>query len=340
METDSLTPKLRARIDAVLEPDERLVLVAMPDWWWASPCVRFFIIFDAFWLLFISIATLSMYHDPETSVQEYLFLSPFWVVGVGIFVGILRARAEGKRTAYLITDRRAVVLRSKVLFWPLKPDMVKAADEHKNGYGDIVLGYKSYQVNGENAPDGFVGVPQVREVLAALQAQIKATCAVAPHPVNWRTKAAAPGPEKHKMGCVGLFFTVWGALFFVLGLYVFLQHYQLEQEGVWAEAAVVKIVVEHDAEDGDSYFPVVQFTDAAGKSHTVQSTWSNKRISKGDKINVLYSPGNPQHLEIEGENKAFMACVFMGIGGGVLVAVAWFFIRGWRRGKHKTTVSL
>ncbi len=337
METDGLTPELRTRVDATLERDERLVLLAMPDWWWASPGVRFFILFDAFWLLFISIATLSMYHDPETSVQEYLFLSPFWVVGIGILVGILIARAKGKRTAYLITDRRAIVLRNKALFWPLKPDMVKAVNEHKNGYGDIVLGYKSYQVNNEPAPDGFVGVPQVREVLAALQAQIKATCAVEPRPVKWSNEETAPEPKKYKIGCVGMFFAVWGGLFFAVGLYIFLQHHQLEQEGVWAEAVVVKIVIDHDAEDGDSYFPVVQFTDAAGKSRTVQSTWSNKRISKGDKVNVLYRPGNPQHLEIEGENKAFMAYIFMGIGGGVWVMIAWFCIRAWRRGKHKTT---
>ncbi|MBE6434812.1 MAG: hypothetical protein E7030_01230, partial [Akkermansiaceae bacterium] len=251
MDTDTLTPELRARIDAALEDNEHLVLVAMPNWWWASPAVRFFLIFAAFWVSFLIIGTVGTYSAPDASMQDYLFLIPFWVVGIGMIVGLIICRSRGRRMVYLITDKRAIVLRSKVLFWPLKPDMVKAVEEYRNGYGDIVLGYKSYQINNKPAPDGFVGVPQVREVLAALQAQIKATCAVAYQPVKWQTTELTPEEKREAartFGILGVFATLFGSLFFAVGLYMFIQHRQLVQEGMPAVARVVKIVVDYDSD--------------------------------------------------------------------------------------------
>lgn len=342
MDTETLTPELRARIDAALETDEHLALVVMPDWWWASPLARFFIIFGAIWVSLLTVMTVCMVNAPDTTEQDYLFLIPFWMVGIGVIVGVLGCRARGRRTVYLITDRRAIVLRSKVLFWPLKPDMVKAVEEHRNGYGDIVLGYKSYQINNKPAPDGFVGVPQVREVLAALLAQIKATCAVAYQPVKWQTTELTP-EEKRKaartFGILGVFAALFGSLFFAVGLYMFIQHRQLVQEGVPAEARVVQIVVDYDSDHGNSYFPVVQFTDAAGKSHTVQSSRSNRNISKGEQVNILYRPSNPQHFEIEGEDATSFSFCFMAVGGIIMLAGGWVFVRMLRHRKRQSAVN-
>lgn len=337
-----LSPELRARIDATLEADERLVLVARPDWWWASPLARFFIIFGAIWVSLLAVMTVCMVNAPDTTEQDYLFLIPFWVVGIGMIVGVLLSRAAGKREAYLITDKRAIALRSKVLFWPLKPDMVKAVEEHRNGYGDIVLGYKSYQINNKPAPDGFVGVPQVREVLAALQAQIKATCAVAYQPVKWQTTELTP-EEKRKVartfGILGVFAALFGSLFFAVGLYMFIQHRQLVQEGMPAVARVVKIVVDYDSDHGKSYFPVVQFTDAAGKSHTVQSSRSNRNLCKGEQLNILYRPSNPQHFEIEGEDATSFSCCSMAVGGIIMLTGGWLFVRMLRQRKRQSAVK-
>ncbi len=342
MDRDTLTPELRARIDAALESNEHLVLVAMPNWWLASPAVRFFLIFAAIWVTVLIIGTVGTYSAPDTSMQDYLFLLPFWVVGIGMVVGLFISRARGRRMVYLITDKRAIVLRSKVLFWPLKPDMVKAVVEHRNGYGDIVLGYKSYQMNNKPAPDGFVGVPQVREVLAALHAQIKATCAVKPRPVKWRCTALSPEEERKNArngAFVGAFGVILGALFFSLGLYMFMQHRQLIQEGVWTEATVVKIAVDYDADHGTSYFPVVQFADTAGKSHTVQSSWSNENIRRGQQVRVLYRPSNPRHFEMEEENDTPLSCCFMGVGGLIMVAGGYFGWRMLRRRNRLTSVK-
>ena len=342
MDTETLTPELRARIDAALETDEHLALVVMPDWWWASPLARFFIIFGAIWVSLLTVMTVCMVNAPDTTEQDYLFLIPFWMVGTGVIVGVLGCRARGRRTVYLITDRRAIVLRSKVLFWPLKPDMVKAVEEHRNGYGDIVLGYKSYQINNKPAPDGFVGVPQVREVLAALQAQIKATCAVAYQPVKWQTTELTP-EEKRKaartFGILGVFAALFGSLFFAVGLYMFIQHRQLVQEGMPAVARVVKIVVDYDSDHGKSYFPVVQFTDAAGKSYTVQSSRSNRNISKGEQVNILYRPSNPQHFEIEGEDATSFSFCFMAVGGIIMLAGGWLVVRMLRHRKRQSAVK-
>ena len=342
MDRETLTPELRARIDATLETDERLVLVAKPDWWWASPAVRFFIIFGSVWVSLLTVMMVCMFNAPDTTVTDYLFMIPFWVVGMGVIVGVLCCRVRGKRTVYLITDKRAIVLRSKVLFWPLKPDMVKALEENRNGYGDIVLGYKSYQVNNKPAPDGFVGVPQVREVFAALQAQIKATCAVEPLPVKWQTTELTPEEKRtstRTFAIIGGFVTIFGALFFALGLYMFMQHCQLEQEGVWTDARVVKIVVDYDSDHGKSYFPVVQYTDAAGKSHTVQSSRSNRNLCKGEQLNILYRPSNPQHFEIEGEDATSFSCCFMAVGGIIMLAGGWLFVRMLRQRKRQSAVK-
>ena len=120
---------------------------------------------------------------------------------------------------------------------------------------------------------------------------------------------------------------------------MFIQHRQLVQEGMPAVARVVKIVVDYDSDHGKSYFPVVQFADAAGKSHTVQSSRSNRNLCKGEQVNILYRPSNPQHFEIEGEDATTFSCCFMAVGGIIMLAGGWLFVRMLRQRKRQSAVK-
>lgn len=332
-----LSPKLRERIDAALEDTENLVLVTFPRWSWGNPTVLLFIVFGVFWLTIVSLATVSMVTEPSIGGFECLFMIPFWVVGVGIVAGLLIYRARVLRTVYLITDKRAVVLRPsaffrpKVLFWPLKPDMVKAVNERRGGYGDIVLGYKSYQVNNQPAPDGLLNVPEVRRVLSILQEQLHASgedIAQLPMPQSAVSTPAEVKKNARVKCLMGVLFACFGAVFCGAGIMMHVQQQEVLQHGVKTEATVVKLHRSEDSDGNTSYFPVVQFTDANGQELTVRGTWSNCNVSKGDKVSIIYLPSRPDDFEIEGHENPLLPYAFIIMGGVVVVVGIGFFIYG------------
>lgn len=83
-----------------------------------------------------------------------------------------------RRGVYAVTNRHAVVLKSRlplpgreVALYPLASNMVVEVVERADGSGDIVLAYESTSPDalGKRPPKGFLRVPQLEPVLAALQ---------------------------------------------------------------------------------------------------------------------------------------------------------------------------
>lgn len=182
------------RLRAVLHEDERVVLVVKPrarlfeplawlDTLFAvAACVvacvywkKIYFEFPASWDIMCTLSSVVL-------VILLLPLSILWLVM--LFAPLLQLWRK-RRTLYVITDKRALILEpSRFLLprkrsFPLFPNPVRRMRLGRGGYGDIVLGEEAqWQLRGkirrEYVPVGFFEVPQVqliRQVMDETAAQ-------------------------------------------------------------------------------------------------------------------------------------------------------------------------
>ena len=179
----------REWVESVLQADEELLLVCKPQvrlWRWEYTAEM---LFSIVWLgglatisgfaLFKSIGQLS--EKPGLLLMQ-LFFVPFWVIGIGMLCSPWRKRALDRRTVYLLTSKRAVVLRpSDFRFrptqkdYPLEHGMVKEVLEQGDGSGSLVFDYEvQHTKSGDNyLPVGFLHVPQLQRVKDILQSSLQ-----------------------------------------------------------------------------------------------------------------------------------------------------------------------
>lgn len=180
----------REWVERVLPPDDELLLVCKPrpSLWRKEYIPTAFV--TVLWLGLV--ATISFLVVREIFIEGMahpalllflLFLVPFWVVGYGLASSPWRERERDRRTIYLLTNRRVLLLRPSdfrllpVEFeYVLKPGMILDVTEKRDGSGSIVLEYVERSTrNGVHLiPRGFLHVPQVRRVEEILRQQIAA----------------------------------------------------------------------------------------------------------------------------------------------------------------------
>ncbi|MDO5465174.1 MAG: hypothetical protein Q4F40_09580 [Akkermansia sp.] len=179
----------REWVESVLQADEELLLLCKPQvrlWRWEYTPIT---LFSILWLggvatisIFALCKSIDQLSEEPGILLLLLFFVPFWVLGIGMLSTPWRMRALDRRTVYLLTNRRAVVLRpSDFRFlptqkdYPLEHGMIKEVQEKGDGSGSLVFGYEVQQTKGgENyLPVGFLHVPQLQRVkdilLSALQ---------------------------------------------------------------------------------------------------------------------------------------------------------------------------
>jgi hypothetical protein len=114
-----------------------------------------------------------------------------------------------------------------------------------------------------------------------------------------RKKTCDPLFGGHAMGiiflCVGLL---------LVGLHFYNQsaHQQLLDTGTRAEATVVN-VIRRDTGSGRKhhtyYYPVIRFTDTAGKVQLIEMTTdAGAGMKPGDSVSIVYAPGNPKKMDL------------------------------------------
>lgn len=137
--------------------------------------------------------------------------------------------------------------------------------------------------------------------------------------------------RKQKLGgknLVGL-----GILLVAIGVYLFTQARQFCATATRAPGVIVSLDVEGTG-NTKTVFPVFSFKDQNGKEHVVHanrtrvwtSRWSD--YQPGDKVEVLYAPGEPDKARL---NSVFAVwgwpIVFWGVGTllGTVGAILWYF---------------
>lgn len=98
------------------------------------------------------------------------------------------------------------------------------------------------------------------------------------------------------------------------------QHQQLLNTGIKTEATVVN-VIRHDTGGGRkhhaAFYPVVRFTDTAGKVQLIEMTTdAGAGMKAGDTVRIVYQPDNPQRMDLE-EPLHTRGTLILAIAGGI-----------------------
>ena len=182
-----LSPKLCAKVQNALQSGE---LVR----WVGQPVVRHFepdrgnrVFGVLFFLPFGLIGATLMYFllagrmhtDSLTSlVLCWLMSIVFFMVPIIALIIVPLVHAAGLRnTAYVITNRRAVVCGSEVDAWPLEPEMVISNCSSADGCGNLVFSLRPNRYSHEDDPRlwievGFMDIRNVRLVEEILEKAI------------------------------------------------------------------------------------------------------------------------------------------------------------------------
>jgi hypothetical protein len=175
---DDLFPtELSSLVDAELAKGERIAWIGRPIPWLLArsslPIALFGIPFTAFALFWIGLAS-GMQHPARPGPPSFfvLFGIPFVLVGLGMLTSPFWMFWKALRTAYAITDRRALSIErgpwGRVVVRSFDPPglAVLSRTQHADGSGNLVFQreYRHQGRHGRFVDIGFLAVPDVKEV--------------------------------------------------------------------------------------------------------------------------------------------------------------------------------
>ncbi len=201
----------REWVESELAEGEALLLVCKPAISLWKPGYAYRMFFATLWngFLFGIIGGLVVTHIDAAELLENLLpfclffalFLPFYLIGIGFIISPWWERANDRRTVYVLTTQRALVLRPSTFRrrpthrqFPLADDMIKSVKEYRNGRGDIILGYDEH--HGKRGvsllPVGFLFVENVR----SWESRIRQHLPAAPPPATTTADATAPKRPK------------------------------------------------------------------------------------------------------------------------------------------------
>lgn len=160
----SLPEKQHEQVLRAMQPGENPVLVACPKPTVVNRVSQPYIFFLVFAIFFVALLVFCC------GFTALPFLLLFIALPLG---GVWYTYWQMQRTVYIITERRALVVRAtgrkgwQTLSWPLTPGLVKERVLRADGSGDLILGYEtSRDAEGDNTtvPQGFFNLPELRRV--------------------------------------------------------------------------------------------------------------------------------------------------------------------------------
>lgn len=174
----------RAWVERELAEDEQLLLVRKPMTRLWKPGYAYRMFFAVLWNGALTLAYLGMashWHDVADRLPLLvcsIILLPFVSVGVGLLISPWWERELDRRTVYVLTDKRALVLRPSTIrcrptvrSYPLTHDLIKEVREYGRGCGDIVM--QQFRAHGGQCiPLGFLFVQNVRELEYAIHTHL------------------------------------------------------------------------------------------------------------------------------------------------------------------------
>lgn len=201
-ETD-LSVHDRAWIERELGTDEELMLVCKPMTSLWKPGYGFRLFFAMLWngflggLGWVLVSHLHEEHAQLPILVLSLGLLPFVAIGIGFIISPWWERELDRRTIYVLTGTRAMVLRPSMLrrrptcrSYPLTHNLIMKVQEYSHGCGDIVM--EEVWNHRHCIPLGFLFVPDVRELECAIRRHLPEAPPPAPEQAD---EADTPRPS-------------------------------------------------------------------------------------------------------------------------------------------------
>ncbi|MEM9294898.1 MAG: hypothetical protein AAGA57_03775 [Planctomycetota bacterium] len=181
-----LPPKLLAAVEAELEPEETVLWFAQPSPGRMVKKALPVLVFAIPWTacaVFFTTAALGMHGHLQKSPPAWTAIigGIFLLFGLLMFFAPYGAYQLAKKSGYVITDRRALLIEAGATlrvrtFGPEKLDETERK-QRDDGSGDLILDRETYtgpKGQTRTREVGFYGVPDVREVEAILRDVVEA----------------------------------------------------------------------------------------------------------------------------------------------------------------------
>jgi hypothetical protein len=150
------------------------------------PLVIFGVFWTAFALFWTGGAFVAVSHARTGTFLEYLFPLfglPFVLIGIGLLSSPVWMRRAAARTAYLVTDRRAIIMRGgwfgKMHVRSFEPEALRDLErnQYADGSGDLIFArdwHRGKHGRQHSTPVGFLAVNEVKTAEAAIQNLVQA----------------------------------------------------------------------------------------------------------------------------------------------------------------------
>jgi len=175
MDVYTLPEQLKSKVDSELSPGEMVL------WTWqpiaiklaigAIPLVLFGIPWTGFAVFWVAGANGFKLPDFKCPGFYFSFFGvPFILIGIGMLLSPLLAIRSAKRMVYLLTDRRAIIIRQMLKSFEIRsyrPEQLKNiyTREDKNGNGDVIFeGVTASKYSTRGSVTGFMATRGVHEV--------------------------------------------------------------------------------------------------------------------------------------------------------------------------------
>lgn len=170
---NEIRPEVRELISLELEPGEAIVWSGMPRRAFFTPAsigaFLFGIPWTAFAIFWTFVAGAGVWFTTGFSVFSFfpLFGLPFIIIGIGMLSSPLFVYLKSGKTAYVVTDRRAISFeggRSTLIrsFPPEKLGNVYRR-EKRNGFGDVIIEFNQWRDSDGDKQTEELGFLRIRD---------------------------------------------------------------------------------------------------------------------------------------------------------------------------------
>jgi len=175
---DSLPEHLRTTVEGELGDDETPTWVEQPRGVRFARCATPLLVLG---LLAVLAEVCWLRHVRQTGfgLDVVVLAVPFGLVTVGMLLSPLWLLLSARRTAYVVTDRRAIIFLGgfTVSVHPFRPGRLRRLQlrPRPDGSGDLIFTYRIWYAQGGSSlvprlDDGFYGVPDLSEAERAVKA--------------------------------------------------------------------------------------------------------------------------------------------------------------------------
>jgi len=179
MTTRPLSVREQAILDKALDAAERLQWYVRPRSLSGRCDVRNVALVSGVSIIFAGVFWLMLLGGQEIDPFAWFAAGFVGLIAAGVILGLNSSLFNDCHSVYMVTDKRALVLRPRFPFrgfrvqaWPLASNMMVEVVERSDGSGDIVLAYENTapDVVGKRPPLGFLHINNVNAVAEALAA--------------------------------------------------------------------------------------------------------------------------------------------------------------------------